>query len=165
MTTTRVGPEDYFGSLTGKHYDSKEACDHYEERERMRRTPDSPGAKFLDSLPTEHLKSVIEEMNFRTEDATGKPNWDRVQQEFVDVTPSYAATPQNGGAMLALLTDRGKLTPQGVFTGTQQDMQDAFLALVDRGVIVPKGEVKRPFDEAAAYAMPFEDLAKTVRGW
>jgi hypothetical protein len=168
MTVRKVGLDHWYSTLADETYDSELAARHYDDLERLRSSPESEGQKILDSLSTAQLKSLIIEMNVQSDQPAGRMDWQQIQQEFVDTHPDFFACPTNGGALSAVLVERGKLTPHGEFTGTMADIEEAYCDLAERNVLLRREGTplpKRPFNEAAAYELPFDELEKRARGW
>jgi hypothetical protein len=167
MSVNKIGHESWHSSLTDQTYDSEQAARHYDNLERRKSAPESPGSKLLDSLSTDQLHSLVTEMNIQAEQIQGNRDWRRVQEDFVAANPDYLAIPANGSALAAVLVDRGKLTSDSVFVGTMEDMQDAYTDLAEKNVLQFREGARRPqrVDAAEAYTLPLEELERRARGW
>jgi hypothetical protein len=167
MSVKKVGTFRWHSTLADQDYDSEEAARHYDNLERMKSSPESAGSKILDSLSTEQIKSLATEMIAQADQVEGNRNWQQVQKEFVANNPDFVANPANGSALAAVLVERGKLDPSGVYLGTMADMQDAFIELAEKGVLQLREGARLPkrVDEAEAYTLPIEELQRRARGW
>jgi hypothetical protein len=166
MAVTRIG-DSWYSSLTEQNYDSEVAAKHYDNLERMKSRPDSEGSKLLDSLSTEQLKSLVTEMGVRAEQVQGNLNWRQAQKDFVAANPDYVANTANGSALAAVLVERGKLTPDGTFLGTLDDMQEVYLDLAEKGMLQLREGARLPrrVDEAELYTLSAEELKRRALGW
>ena len=161
MAVTKVGHAQWHSSFTGQTYESEMAARHYEKEMRMASSAQSEGSKLIDSLTTEQLKSLVIESKIRADQIEGNLDWNQVQNEFVAANPDYVANTRNASALAAVLIDRGKLTPEGTFLGTMEDMQEAYIDLAEKNVLELRKGARVPHrvdDEAEAYAMPLEEL-------
>ena len=167
MSVRQIGVGSWYSSLTEQSYDSELAARHYDNLERMKSAADSPGSKLLDSLSTDQLKSLVTEMQIQAEQVQGVQDWRQIQEEFVAANPDFLANERNGSALAAVLVDRGKLTSGGVFVGTMDDMQQAYIDLAEKNVLeMRKGaRVPRRADPAEAYALPLEEVKRRAMGW
>lgn len=167
MSVRQVGIGHWYSSLTEQSYDSLPAATHYDNLERLKSKPQSPGSKLLDSLSTEQLKSLVEEMTIQAEQVEGNLNWQQVQKDFVSANHDFVANTANGSALAAVLVERGKLLSSGIFLGTMADMQEAYVDLAEKGVLQLREGARPPqrADEAELYTLPLEEVRRRGMGW
>ena len=167
MAVTKTGFNTWYSSLVDTTFGSEKAAKHYDDLQRRRSLPESEGEKLLNSLTTEQIKSLAMAANVEAENINGRPNWLKVQEEFVAANPEFLPDPRNGAALQAVLIDRGKLTRGGVFVGTMNDLQEAYIDLAEKNALQLREGAPLPQrgDDAEAYALPFEELERRVRGW
>jgi hypothetical protein len=168
LSVRKTGIGRWYSSLCDQEFDSELAALHYDSLQRMRSRPESEESKMLDTMPLPQLKNLVTEMTNRAEQVQGNLDWLQVQQEFVDANPEFLPCPKNGAALQAGLILRGKLTRNGVFVGTLDDVRETWLDLAEQNALDLREGAKlpqRPFDEAAAYAMSSEELQRRGRGW
>jgi hypothetical protein len=174
----------YYSQLTGKTYDSAEARDHYEERERMRRNGPSAEELKYEGLSAEQLREFIQgEMDGdrakqqRAVNAERGEAWALTHPEFINDETSKEGE-YNAMQMANYFALRGITAP------AWQDFEDAYQFLRSKGLLIldPKElqkERKRKLvalaqretknvaleqDEDALNAMPLDELRLRADG-
>jgi hypothetical protein len=167
MAVRQIGINSWYSSLAEQTYDSEPAAKHYDNLERMKSSPESEGSKLLASLSTEQIRSLHAEMSIQAESVQGNLDWNRVQEEFVAANPDFLANPVNAASLTAVLLERGKLTPDGTFLGTMDDLQDVYVDLAEKNVLQMRKGARLPKreDPSEAYTMPIEELKRRIMGW
>jgi hypothetical protein len=166
-TQDRNGYIGWHSSLDGGTYDSEVAARFYDDQERQKSSRESPGSKLIDSLSLDQLKSLATEARVEAEQTDGRQDWLQVQEEFVDANPEFLPNQRNAAALQAALLLSGKLTRNGVFLGTVDDVREAWLDLAEKGGLEPRPGVRLPqrVDTAEIYKPPLEEIEKRARGW
>lgn len=126
----------YYGELTGKNYDSAEARDHFEERERMHRAGPSAEEVKYDGLSAEQLREFIQgEMDGdrakqqRAANADLGAAWALTHPEFIDDEAS-----REGQYNAAQITNFFAL--RGITAPIWQDFEDGYQFLRSKGLLI-----------------------------
>jgi hypothetical protein len=153
---------EWISTLTGQPHGSKEAAEFYDQREQMRMRGEQAdvGEAILDKLSTPELEAVVRAAVKRSDEISNRSEAEANAREFIDSTPEFIPNPESVAAVSAYLKGRGYGVPY-----SPQLLRDAFLDLVDLGVVIPKEIPKdERFDEEAAYNMPMSELEDRARG-
>jgi hypothetical protein len=174
MSVKQIAVGQWHSSLTGYTYDSKEAAEEYDSRERMRRTPESAEEKFTTSLSKDQLKTYVQQKQAWAEEVQGKIDWIHAQQDFVNANPDYLPNEVNGRTLASALVALGKLDPvANVFLGTADDLQQVYVDLAQKGMLkfragtpLPQRAAKAAeADPADPYTLPLHEVERRARGW
>lgn len=126
----------YYGKLTQRNYDSAEARDHYEERERMRRRGPSEEELKYEGLSAEQLREFIQAdmdgekaKQQRAANADLGEAWALTRPEFINDEESREG--QYNAAQIA-----NYFTLRGISAPVWGDFEDAYQFLRGNGLLI-----------------------------
>jgi hypothetical protein len=167
----KVG-HDLYKATTGQIWTSFAAARKDELEDKMRRENDNEGAKILDSLSTEQIRALSDEMNRQHGELIGQESGARAVKKVLSENPDYVDCERNNFALLANLRAKGLSWP---FTETE--LQQAVSDLRDLGDVLvlrerppdQSGAKDSSFNEEEAYGLSMEELKarsdRQIRGF
>lgn len=134
MAITTLKNGEFYSSMTGHCYTSRQAAEHYESLERRRARSESEGEKILASLSTAQLKSLALAFNAQIEDQRNLGYGVEKAQEFFnehqEIKTEGVEGHANGVAINTWLRSQGY-----EFPFSKEQMALAYSALEDLGVL------------------------------
>jgi hypothetical protein len=173
---TQIAPGQWRGNLTQHTYDSPEAMLHYEKKAAQLAQAKAAAPNPLDRLSTNEIRIMTEAFVHQIAEAEKHTSFSDEADIFLVRHPEFVNSPSNGTKMVTALTMMGKQ-----HTATAHDMEQAYevlrganalelneKALAEQRQAALEERADQPgeyFDEAEAYAMPFHELERKVKGY
>jgi hypothetical protein len=160
--TVEKSPRGWKSTLLSAEFDSREAAQHYEDREKRRTAPESAGQKVLDGLSKDQLRSVIQEVHAQAE-ADQSSGLDREQtQAWLDENPHIIREGSEAGARNSLairswLAARGKKPPFSPI-----DLELASNELQEQGVLDIDRKKQRELEKQVQTVRVVSDVVNHV---
>jgi hypothetical protein len=144
--TVEKSARGWKSTLLTAEFDSREAAQHYEDREKRRIAPESVGQKIMNSLSADQLRSVVQEVHAQAE-ADQLSGYNKEQsQAWIDENPHIIREgtevgARNSLAMRMWLEERGKKPP---FSPIDLDL--AATTLTEKGILQIDHKKQRELD-------------------
>jgi hypothetical protein len=142
-------PDGWYGPLTGRFYDSRQARHHYELREAQHRGVD-PTEMLLEGLTTDQIRALDNRVR-TSEQAQLKRSASSIDTAtFLELHPEFSDCDSNSEELKRCLFARGHWNPEGTRFPTLYELEDAFKTLSAAGVLkLNQAELNRQAKERA----------------